>query len=63
MAAKALPLLTPNDFSSASEVRWCPTCGDFSILSQLKKAGSGTWRARERFAFVSAQPPVGYRTI
>src|SRR5438445_572977 len=37
MSATVLPLLTPNDFSSDREVRWCPGCGDFSILSQLKK--------------------------
>src|SRR5262245_2615648 len=53
MAANALPLLTPNDLSSASEVRWCPSCGDFSILSQLKKVLAVLGVAREKFVFVS----------
>jgi 2-oxoglutarate ferredoxin oxidoreductase subunit beta len=48
-----LPLLTPNDFSSASEVRWCPNCGDFSILSQLKKVLAVLGVPRENFVFVS----------
>ena len=26
-----------NDFASNQEVRWCPGCGDYSILSQMKK--------------------------
>jgi len=53
MSTTALPLLTPSDFSSAHEVRWCPNCGDFSILSQLKKVLAVLGVARENFAFVS----------
>ena len=29
--------LTVNDFATDQEVRWCPGCGDFSILAQLKQ--------------------------
>ena len=33
----SLPVLTANDFASDQEVRWCPGCGDYSILAQMKK--------------------------
>ncbi len=29
--------LSPADFTSDQEVRWCPGCGDFAILAQMKK--------------------------
>lgn len=32
-----LPVLKPADFASDQEVRWCPGCGDYSILAQMKK--------------------------
>ena len=32
-----LPTLAPKDFASDQEVRWCPRCGDYSILAQMKK--------------------------
>ncbi len=32
-----LPVLTAADFASNQEVRWCPGCGDYSILAQMKK--------------------------
>jgi 2-oxoglutarate/2-oxoacid ferredoxin oxidoreductase subunit beta len=53
MSTAALPLLTPNDFSSNREVRWCPGCGDFSILSQLKKVLAVLNVPRENMVFVS----------
>jgi 2-oxoglutarate ferredoxin oxidoreductase subunit beta len=53
MTTTTLPLLTPNDFSSDREVRWCPGCGDFSILAQLKKALASLNLPREKIAFVS----------
>lgn len=48
-----LPILTPSDFSSDREVRWCPGCGDFSILSQLKKVLAVLNVPRENMVFVS----------
>ncbi|NBO56033.1 MAG: 2-oxoacid:ferredoxin oxidoreductase subunit beta, partial [Actinobacteria bacterium] len=27
------PLLTAKDFATDQEVRWCPGCGDYSILA------------------------------
>ena len=32
-----MPVLTPQDFASDQDVRWCPGCGDYSILAQMKK--------------------------
>ena len=49
----SLPMLTPSDFSTDKEVRWCPSCGDFSILSQLKKVLAGLGVARENIVFIS----------
>jgi len=48
-----LPVLTADDFASDQEVRWCPGCGDFSILGTLKKVMAGAGVAREKFVFVS----------
>ena len=53
MASTTLPLLTPGDFSTPHEVRWCPSCGDFSILSQLKKVLASLGVARENIVFIS----------
>jgi 2-oxoglutarate ferredoxin oxidoreductase subunit beta len=32
-----LPVLKSADFASDQDVRWCPGCGDYSILAQMKK--------------------------
>src|SRR3954465_4219058 len=32
-----LNVLKPTDFASDQDVRWCPGCGDYSILMQTKK--------------------------
>ncbi|NKC12194.1 MAG: 2-oxoacid:ferredoxin oxidoreductase subunit beta [Gammaproteobacteria bacterium] len=45
--------LTANDFTSDQEVRWCPGCGDYSILAQMKKALPEIGIAPERTVFVS----------
>ena len=29
--------LKPKDFSSSQDVRWCPGCGDYSILAQIER--------------------------
>ena len=46
MAATALPTLTTKDLTTDQEVRWCPGCGDYSILAQMKKALAGIGVAR-----------------
>src|SRR5947199_1856813 len=38
MSTTPLSTLAPNDLASDQEVRWCPGCGDYSILAQMKKA-------------------------
>jgi len=51
--ATALPTLTPRDLTSDQEVRWCPGCGDYSILAQMKKALAPLGIPREKMVFVS----------
>jgi len=48
-----LPTLSPKDLASDQEVRWCPGCGDYSILAQMKKALAPLGVARENMVFVS----------
>jgi 2-oxoglutarate ferredoxin oxidoreductase subunit beta len=51
--ATALPTLSPKDLASDQDVRWCPGCGDYSILAQMKKALAPLGIPREKFVFVS----------
>jgi len=48
-----LPVLTPKDFASDQELRWCPRCGDYSILAQMKKVLPELGIPKEKFCFVS----------
>lgn len=48
-----LPVLTPADFASDQDVRWCPGCGDYSILAQMKKVLPTLGIARENVVFIS----------
>src|SRR5213083_3661255 len=48
-----LPVLTPKDFESDQPIRWCPRCGDYSILAQVKKVLPTLGIPREKFVFVS----------
>src|SRR5207247_1766232 len=36
--AKEAPKYTKKDFESDQDVRWCPGCGDYAILSAVQKA-------------------------
>lgn len=47
------PALTPKDFKSDQEVRWCPGCGDYSILAQMQKVLADLGVPREKTVFVS----------
>lgn len=49
----SLPVLTPKDFASDQEIRWCPRCGDYSILAQMKKVLPTLGIPREKIVFVS----------
>jgi len=48
-----LPVLTATDFASDQDVRWCPGCGDYSILAQMKKVLPTIGIPRENLVFVS----------
>lgn len=50
---KELPVLTAADFASDQDIRWCPGCGDYSILAQMKKVMPTLGVARENIVFVS----------
>jgi 2-oxoglutarate ferredoxin oxidoreductase subunit beta len=45
--------LSRRDFETNQEVRWCPGCGDFAILSQVQKLLPTLGIPRENFAVVS----------
>lgn len=49
----SLRTLTAKDFASDQDVRWCPGCGDYSILAQMKKALATLGIPREKLVFVS----------
>ena len=49
----AAAVLTRKDFTSDQEVRWCPGCGDYSILAQTQKVMPDLGVPRERIVFVS----------
>lgn len=45
--------LTKKDFTSDQEVRWCPGCGDYSILSTMQSYLPELGIARENIVFIS----------
>jgi 2-oxoglutarate ferredoxin oxidoreductase subunit beta len=49
----ATTTLTKKDFSSGQEVRWCPGCGDYSILAAVQSVLPTLDIPREKFVFVS----------
>jgi 2-oxoglutarate ferredoxin oxidoreductase subunit beta len=44
---------TPNDYASQQDVRWCPGCGDYAILTAMKKTLSALGIPQEKLVFVS----------
>jgi 2-oxoglutarate ferredoxin oxidoreductase subunit beta len=52
-ASSAHPTLTKKDFVSDQDVRWCPGCGDYAILSQVQKLLPELGLPREQFVFIS----------
>jgi 2-oxoglutarate ferredoxin oxidoreductase subunit beta len=52
-ATTPLTTLTAKDLASDQEVRWCPGCGDYSILAQMKKALATVGVPREKMVFIS----------
>lgn len=47
------PALTAKDFATDQEVRWCPGCGDYSILAQVQKIMPTLGIPRENIAIIS----------
>jgi 2-oxoglutarate/2-oxoacid ferredoxin oxidoreductase subunit beta len=47
------PTLTAKDFATDQEVRWCPGCGDYSILAQVQKVMPTLGIPRENIAIIS----------
>jgi 2-oxoglutarate ferredoxin oxidoreductase subunit beta len=45
--------LTRRDFQTDQEIRWCPGCGDYSILVQVQKVLAGLGVPRHNLVFVS----------
>lgn len=45
--------MSPKDFASDNVVRWCPGCGDYSILAQVKKVLAELGVPKENYVFVS----------
>jgi 2-oxoglutarate ferredoxin oxidoreductase subunit beta len=49
----AQPVLSPKDYASDSDVRWCPGCGDYAILNQVKKVLAKIGANKEKTVFVA----------
>lgn len=45
--------LTPNDFSSPLPIKWCPGCGDYAILTSVKRAMAELGIEHEKYVVVS----------
>ncbi|SFP99056.1 2-oxoacid:ferredoxin oxidoreductase subunit beta [Parafilimonas terrae] len=48
-----LPVLTAKDFATDQEVRWCPGCGDYSILAQVQKVMPTIGVPKENIVIIS----------
>jgi 2-oxoglutarate ferredoxin oxidoreductase subunit beta len=53
MSTTAIPVTTRKDWSSDQEVRWCPGCGDYSILAALQMLLPDLGVRRESTVFLS----------
>jgi 2-oxoglutarate ferredoxin oxidoreductase subunit beta len=51
--AAAAPVLKRKDFVTDQEVRWCPGCGDYSILANIQRVMPELGVARENMVFIS----------
>ena len=48
-----LPVMKATDYASDQEIRWCPGCGDYSILLQTKKVFAKLGLDRTNTVFIS----------
>jgi 2-oxoglutarate ferredoxin oxidoreductase subunit beta len=53
METTETPKLTAKDFVTDQEVRWCPGCGDYSILKQVQSVIPELGLKREEIVFIS----------
>ena len=53
MPDTAIPTYTAKDFTTDQDVRWCPGCGDYAVLTAVRKALPKLHRKKEDFVFVS----------
>ncbi len=53
MSTVETPKYKKADFASDQEVRWCPGCGDYAILSAVQQVLASLGVRRENFVFVS----------
>ncbi len=53
MSEVITPTLTAKDFATDQEVRWCPGCGDYSILAQVQRVMPGLGIPKENIVFIS----------
>ncbi len=49
----AVPAYTKKDFESGVDPRWCPGCGDYSIINQVQRTLPSAGMARENIVFIS----------
>lgn len=47
------PTLKAKDFASDQDVRWCPGCGDYAILTQMRKTLAKLGKTKENTVFVA----------
>src|SRR5882724_13325629 len=48
-----LSVLKASDYASDQDIRWCPGCGDYAILMQVKKVFAKLGLDRSKTVFVS----------
>ena len=53
MTDTSVPVTTKKDWSSDQEVRWCPGCGDYSILTAVQMLMPELGERREDVVFIS----------
>src|ERR1700681_4161121 len=53
MTTATIPVLTKKDFQTDQEVRWCPGCGDYAILSAVQAVFPELGIPREKFVVIS----------
>jgi len=53
MSDVTLPEYKAKDFATNQDVRWCPGCGDYAVLTAMKKMCAGLGVRKEKLVFVS----------